>query len=223
MRQQQEWQSRMEQTQSEFLAQERLASMERERRREQRDLDARRQIQTFTDRLLVSENARLEAQRRADDLEERRSQTSDRKSRDLEPFSEIERLRNELQNSEKQRLESEFADRWQQREAEAEAERVRWAGEMKNDWISQMATLQQRVQEVEAEREREQESSQNMQRFQAGQLRYLRTTLSQVQGARVVAHPDSATGNPVSDIVTLDAATLHPISISEIEERRQWG
>ncbi|KAL3674052.1 hypothetical protein V7S43_000004 [Phytophthora oleae] len=123
----------MEQTQREFLAQERLAFMERQPRREQRDLDARRQIQTLTDRLLESENASLEAQRRADDLEEHRSQASDRKPRDLETFPDIERLRTELQNSEKQRLESEFADRWQQLEAEAVAERARWAEEMKND------------------------------------------------------------------------------------------
>ncbi|KAG1698269.1 hypothetical protein DVH05_015258 [Phytophthora capsici] len=94
MRQQQEWQARMEQAQMEFLAQERLASMERERHREQRHLEARRQIQTLTDRLLESEKARLDAQRRAEDLEERRSRVS-------EPSSDVERLRTALQTSEK--------------------------------------------------------------------------------------------------------------------------
>ncbi|POM79456.1 Hypothetical protein PHPALM_2872, partial [Phytophthora palmivora] len=167
MRQQQEWQSRMEQAQLEFLARERLESMERDRRREQRDLEARREFQTLTDRLLESENARLEAERRADDAEERRSLVSEK-----------------------------FADRWRQREAEAEAQHARATDEMKRDWISQMKTLQQRMKDLEAERDREKESSQNMQRFQAGQLRNLRATLSQVQEARGVGHPDLATATP---------------------------
>ncbi|KAL3668594.1 hypothetical protein V7S43_006676 [Phytophthora oleae] len=98
MRQQQEWQSWMEQAQMEFLARERLESMERERRREQRDLDARPEIQNLTDRLLESENARLEAQRRADDLEERRSQVSDRKLRDRDAISELEALKTNVWN-----------------------------------------------------------------------------------------------------------------------------
>ncbi|EGZ18863.1 hypothetical protein PHYSODRAFT_332592 [Phytophthora sojae] len=50
LRQQQEWQARMEHEQREFLARERLDALERERLREQRDLDARRQIQELTDR-----------------------------------------------------------------------------------------------------------------------------------------------------------------------------
>ncbi|KAK1943672.1 hypothetical protein P3T76_005068 [Phytophthora citrophthora] len=164
MRQQQEWQSRMEQAQMEFWARERLESMERDRRREQRDLEARREIQTLTDRLLKSENARLEAERRADDAEERRSLVSERKLRNRDAISELETLKSR-QNSEIQRLESEFADRWRQREAEAEAERARANDEMKRDWISQMEALQQRMKDMEAERDREKESSQNMQTF----------------------------------------------------------
>ncbi|POM61393.1 hypothetical protein PHPALM_29596 [Phytophthora palmivora] len=111
MRQQQEWQSRMEQAQMEFLARERLESMERDRRREQRDVEARREIQTLTDRLLESENTRLEAERRADDAEERRSLVSESKPRSRS-VAELETLKSDLWRSESQRLESEFADRW---------------------------------------------------------------------------------------------------------------
>ncbi|KAL3656158.1 hypothetical protein V7S43_015874 [Phytophthora oleae] len=167
--------------------------MEREHRREHRDLEARREILTLTDRLLEFENAKLEAHRRADDLEERRSL-----------------------NAKNQRLESEFADRWRQREAEAAAERARMADEMKHDWISQIESLQHRVQDVEAERDRERESFQNMQRFRAGNLRNLRATLSQDQEVRGVAYPDSATGNPVSNTVKPDVATMYPVSGSVI-------
>ncbi|KAK1932281.1 hypothetical protein P3T76_012275 [Phytophthora citrophthora] len=215
MRQQQEWQSRMEQAQMEFLARERLESMERDRRREQRDLEARREIQTLTDRLLKSENARLEAERRADDAEERRSLVSERKLRNRDAISELETLKSR-QNSEIQRLESEFADRWRQREAEAEAERARVTDEMKRDWISQMEALQQRMKDMEAERDREKESSQNMQRFQAGQLKNLRATLSQVQEARRVGHPDSATATPMFNTGNPEVATMYPVSESEI-------
>ncbi|POM70431.1 LOW QUALITY PROTEIN: Hypothetical protein PHPALM_13133 [Phytophthora palmivora] len=194
MRQQQEWQSLMEQAQMGFLARERLESMERDRRREQsgsktRDPDAHRPL---------SENARLEAERRADDAEERRSLVSESKPRSRS-VAELEELKSDLWRSESQRLESEFADRWRQREAKAEGQRARATDEMKRDWISQMKTLQQRMKDVEAERDREKEGSQNMQRFQAGQLRNLRATLSQVQEARRVGHPDLATPTPVLD------------------------
>ncbi|KAL3656210.1 hypothetical protein V7S43_004375 [Phytophthora oleae] len=97
------------------------------------------------------------------------------------------------------------------------------ADEERRDWISQMETLQQRVQDVEAERERERESSQNMQRFQAGQLRNLRATLSQVQEVRGDAHTDSATATPVSNTVDPDCATPHPVSGSEIRNVASGG
>ncbi|POM68696.1 Hypothetical protein PHPALM_15111 [Phytophthora palmivora] len=142
MRQQQERQSRMEQAQMEFLARERLESMERDRRRVQRDLEARREIQTLTDRLLESENARLEAERRADDAEQRRSLVSESRLRSRS-VAELETLKLDLWKSESQRLESEFADRWRHREAEAKAQRARGTDEMKRDWIFQMETLQQ--------------------------------------------------------------------------------
>ncbi|POM79742.1 Hypothetical protein PHPALM_2517 [Phytophthora palmivora] len=218
MRQQQEWQSRMEQAQMEFLARERLESMERDRRREQRDLEARREIQTLTDRLLESENARLEAERRADDAEERRSLVSESKprSRSVAELEELKSDKSDLWKAESQRLESEFADRWRQREAEAEAQRARATDEMKRDWISQMKTLQQQMKDMEAERDREKESSQNMQRFQAGQLRNLRATLSQVQEARRVGHPDLATPTPVLDTEDPEVAIKYPVFGSEI-------
>ncbi|KAL3658270.1 hypothetical protein V7S43_016659 [Phytophthora oleae] len=93
----------------------------------------------------------------------RRGLVSESKLRYRVVTSELETLKTKFQNSENQRLEPEFADRWQQREAEAE--RARMEDEMKRDWISQMEDLQQRVQDVEAEREREKESSQSVQRF----------------------------------------------------------
>ncbi|POM80356.1 Hypothetical protein PHPALM_1816 [Phytophthora palmivora] len=76
LRQQQEWQARMEQEQREFLARERLDALERERLREQRDLDARRQIQELTDRLVHAEIARREAERRAQDVEVHHKRTT---------------------------------------------------------------------------------------------------------------------------------------------------
>ncbi|KAL3656360.1 hypothetical protein V7S43_018804 [Phytophthora oleae] len=93
MKQQQEWLSRMEQAQLEFLARASLESMERERRRQQRDLEARREIPTLTDRLLEFENVWLEAQRRADDFEERTSLVSDSKRRYRDLTSELETLK----------------------------------------------------------------------------------------------------------------------------------
>ncbi|POM67887.1 Hypothetical protein PHPALM_16025 [Phytophthora palmivora] len=79
-----------------------------------------------------------------------------------------------------------------------------------------MKTLQQRMKDMEAERDREKESSQNMQRFQAGQLRNLRATLSQVQEARRVGHPDLATATPVLDTEDPEVATKYPVFGSEI-------
>jgi len=66
----------MEQAQQEFLARERLDAMERERRREQRDLESRRHVQELTDQLVRAETARLEAERRAQDLDRQRVQES---------------------------------------------------------------------------------------------------------------------------------------------------
>ncbi|POM80181.1 Hypothetical protein PHPALM_2015 [Phytophthora palmivora] len=209
MRQQQEWQSRMEQAQMGFLARERLESMERDRRREQRDLEARREIQTLTDRLLKSENARLEAERRTDDAEERRSLVSESKPR-TRSVAELETLKSDLWKAESQRLESEFADRWRQREAEAEAQRARATDEMKREWISLMETLQQRMKDMEA--------GQNPTRklFQADQLKNLRATLSQVQETRRVGHPDLATATSVLGTEDPEVATKYPVFGSEI-------
>ncbi|POM59422.1 LOW QUALITY PROTEIN: hypothetical protein PHPALM_31853 [Phytophthora palmivora] len=148
MRQQREWQSRMEQAQMEFLARERLDSMERDRRREQRE------IQMLTDRLVESENARLEAERRADDAEERRSLVSESKLRSRS-VAELETLKSDLWKAESQRLESEFADRWRQREAEAEVQH-----EARLDFPNEDLTAAN--EDMEAERDKEKESSQNM-------------------------------------------------------------
>ncbi|EGZ18082.1 hypothetical protein PHYSODRAFT_499146, partial [Phytophthora sojae] len=57
----------------------------------------------------------------------------------------------------------------------------------------QMSTMEQKVQELEAEKERERESSKNIQRFHAGQVRDLRATLAQVQARRATVAPDLAT------------------------------
>ncbi|POM61394.1 LOW QUALITY PROTEIN: hypothetical protein PHPALM_29597 [Phytophthora palmivora] len=79
-----------------------------------------------------------------------------------------------------------------------------------------MKTLQQRMKDTEAERDREKGSSQNMQRVQAGQLRILRATLSQVQEARRVGHPDLATATPVLDTEDPEVAIKYPVFGSEI-------
>ncbi|EGZ15983.1 hypothetical protein PHYSODRAFT_334177 [Phytophthora sojae] len=53
--------------------------------------------------------------------------------------------------------------------------------------------MEQKVQELDAEKERERESSENIQRFHAGQVRDLRATLAQVQARRATVTPDLAT------------------------------
>ncbi|POM68697.1 LOW QUALITY PROTEIN: Hypothetical protein PHPALM_15112 [Phytophthora palmivora] len=69
---------------------------------------------------------------------------------------------------------------------------------------------------MEAERNREKESSQNMQHFQDGQLKNLQATLSQVQEARWVGHPDLATATLVFNTEDSEVATMYPVSGSEI-------
>ncbi|POM73205.1 Hypothetical protein PHPALM_9968 [Phytophthora palmivora] len=184
LRRQQEWQARMEQEQREFLARERLDALELERLREQRDLDARRQIQELTDRLVHAEIARREAERRAQDVEVHQAQRPTETQGPTQNVMEAVRL-------EREHLDATYVERWQKREAEADAERARWASEVHAGWKDQMSTMEQKVQELEAERERE--SSQNIQRFHAGQVRDLRATLAQVQGRRATATPDLAT------------------------------
>ncbi|POM75228.1 Hypothetical protein PHPALM_7696 [Phytophthora palmivora] len=162
LRQQQEWQARMEQEQREFLARERLDALERERLREQRDLDARRQIQELTDRLVHAEVARRDAERRMKDAEACKIHGPTEAQGVTQSVMEAVRL-------ERERLNADYTERWQQREVEADAERARWASEVHTSWKEQMSTMEQKVQELEAERERERESSQNIQRFHAGQ------------------------------------------------------
>ncbi|POM79359.1 LOW QUALITY PROTEIN: Hypothetical protein PHPALM_2995, partial [Phytophthora palmivora] len=122
LRQQQEWQARMEQEQREFLARERLDAMERERLREQRDLDARRQIQELTDRLVHAEVARRDAERRMKVAEAHKTHGPTETQGSTQSVMEAVRL-------ERERLDARYAERWQQREAEADAERARWASE----------------------------------------------------------------------------------------------
>ncbi|EGZ18814.1 hypothetical protein PHYSODRAFT_332551 [Phytophthora sojae] len=185
LRQQQEWQARMEQEQREFLARERLDALERERLREQRDLDARRQIQELTDRLVHAEIARGEAERRAQDVEARQTQCSTETQGMTQSITEAVRL-------ERERLDAAYAERWQQHEAEADSERARSVSETYAGWKEQLSTMEQ-VQELEAEKERERESSENIQRFHAGQVRDLRATLAQIQARRATGAPDLAT------------------------------
>ncbi|POM71980.1 Hypothetical protein PHPALM_11382 [Phytophthora palmivora] len=184
LRQQQEWQARMEQEQREFLARERLDALERERFREQRDLDARRHIQELTDRLVHAEVVRRDAGRRMQDVEARQTQGPTETQGVTQSVTEAVRL-------ERERLDA--TERWQQREAEADAERARWASEVHASWKEQMSTMEQKIQELEAEKERERETSLNIQRFHAGQVRDLRTTLAQVQGRRATVTPNLAT------------------------------
>ncbi|EGZ27927.1 hypothetical protein PHYSODRAFT_321638 [Phytophthora sojae] len=176
----------MEQEQREFLARERLDALERERLREQRDLDARRQIQELTDRLVHAEVARGEAERRAQDVEACETQSSNETQGMTQSITEAVRL-------ERERLDAAYAERWQQREVEADSERARWVSETYAGWKEQMSTMEQKIQELEAEKERERESSENIQRFHAGQVRDLRATLAQVQARRATVAPDLAT------------------------------
>ncbi|POM78403.1 Hypothetical protein PHPALM_4066 [Phytophthora palmivora] len=88
---------------------------------------------------------------------------------------------------ERERLDARYAERWQQRETEADAERARWASEVHAGWKEQVSTMEQKVQELEAEREREQESSQNIQRFHAGQVHWLKFKGGTRPGNAIVA------------------------------------
>ncbi|EGZ10492.1 hypothetical protein PHYSODRAFT_337304 [Phytophthora sojae] len=172
----QEWQVRMEQEQREFLAGERLDALERERLREQRDLDARRQIQELTDRLIHAEIARGEAERHAQDVEARQTQSSTETQGMTQSITEAVRL-------EREHLDAAYTERWQQREAEADSERARWVSETYAGCKEQMSTMEQKVQELEAERERERESSENIQRFHAGQNPEVATRPQESSGA----------------------------------------
>ncbi|EGZ05801.1 hypothetical protein PHYSODRAFT_253056 [Phytophthora sojae] len=153
----------MEQEQREFPARERLDALEGELLWEQRDLDARRQIQELTDRLVHAEIAWGEAKRRAQDVEARQTQSSNETQGMTQSITEAVRL-------ERERLDAAYAERWQQREVEADSERARWVSETYAGWKEQMSTMEQKIQELEAEKEREREASENIQRFHAGQV-----------------------------------------------------
>ncbi|KAG6619906.1 uncharacterized protein IUM83_05753 [Phytophthora cinnamomi] len=152
----QEWQARMEQEQREFLARERLDALERERLREQRDLEARHQIQELTDRLVQAEIARGEAERRAQGLEVRQAQDATRTQGSA------------WNSAEAARLDDTYAERLQKREAEADAERARRASEIHATWKEQVSALEKKVQDVEAERD---PGLKNTSAFAAAQLR----------------------------------------------------
>ncbi|POM68627.1 Hypothetical protein PHPALM_15194 [Phytophthora palmivora] len=165
----QAWLARMEQEQREFLARERLEALERERLREQRDLDARRQIQELTNRLVHAEIARRDAERRAQDVEAHQAQSL-----------------TETQGATQNVMEA-------------------VPSEDHTGWKDQMSTMELKVQELEAERERE--SFQTIQRFQAGQVRDLRATLAQIQGRRATVTPDLATNVGSSVVQNPEIAT----------------
>ncbi|EGZ07945.1 hypothetical protein PHYSODRAFT_250253 [Phytophthora sojae] len=200
LRQQQEWQARMEQEQREFLAIECLDALERECLREQRNLDARRQIQELTDHLVHAEIARGEAERRAQDVEARQTQSSTETQGMTQSITEAVRL-------ERERLDAAYAERWRRHEAKADSERARWVSETYAGWKEQMSTMEQKVQELEAEKERERESSENIQRFHAGQVRDFRATLAQVQARRATVAPDLATNVRLSVAQNPEVAT----------------
>uniref|UniRef100_H3HAJ9 Retrotransposon gag domain-containing protein n=1 Tax=Phytophthora ramorum TaxID=164328 RepID=H3HAJ9_PHYRM len=130
----------MENEQKEFLARERLEAMERERRRDQRDLDARRHVQELTDRLVRAETARLEAERRAQDLEARQTQDERRAQESAQDAARADVL-------EQERLGAAYAERMQ---AEIDAERARWDEGAQREQMSEMESLRQKVQDAEA-------------------------------------------------------------------------
>ncbi|EGZ22997.1 hypothetical protein PHYSODRAFT_253703 [Phytophthora sojae] len=200
----QEWQARMEQEQREFLARERLDALERERLKEQRDLDARRQIQELTDHLVHAEIARGEAERRAKDVESRQTQSSTETQGMTQSITEAVRL-------ERERLDAAYAERWQQHEAEADSERARWVSETYAGWKEQMSTMEQKVQELEAERERERVSSENIQRFHAGQ------TSADTSGriARVKR------GHGTTETKVTQDVKLEPVSLGKMSDPRR--
>ncbi|KAG3123886.1 hypothetical protein PI126_g23498 [Phytophthora idaei] len=91
------------------------------------------------------------------------------------------------------RLESLFTEKRQSREAEADAMRAQWPQDMMESWRHEKLALELRIIDAEAEQDRNSEASKIMQKFQAGQLRGLRATLSQVQAVHPTLAPQSAT------------------------------
>jgi phosphoglycerate-specific signal transduction histidine kinase len=144
----------MEQAQQEFLARKRLDAMECESRRKQRDLEAQRHVQELTDQLVRAETTRLDAERRAQDLEHERvqeSRSAESRSLESENVLRLERQRIERLDSkpvERERLEAEYATRWQQRMAEASAELVRHAADVQQVLNAEMMALQKRSEPI---------------------------------------------------------------------------
>ncbi|KAG3055602.1 hypothetical protein PI125_g25692 [Phytophthora idaei] len=71
--------------------------------------------------------------------------------------------------------------------------RAQWPQDMMESWRHEKLALELRIIDAEAEQDRNSEASKIMQKFQAGQLRGLRATLSQVQAVHPTLAPQSAT------------------------------
>ncbi|EGZ20592.1 hypothetical protein PHYSODRAFT_259420 [Phytophthora sojae] len=125
----------------------------------------------------------------------------------------IESARAEAARLEHERAAAEFAERWRQQEAQAEAERTRWVEDVQRGLNAQLDLFQEKVHQIEAERERERESSRNIQRFQAHQLHNLRPTRQENLAAQATSGSDS-----VSHVKTeTGRETLHPVSSAPIQ------
>ncbi|EGZ18130.1 hypothetical protein PHYSODRAFT_261346 [Phytophthora sojae] len=109
--------------------------------------------------------------------------------------------------------------------ASAEAERARRAEEADGEMKKRLDTVQQTIQNVlferereRAERELERDTALNRQKFLADQNRELRATLSQVQAVRAATAPHPATGIKAEMSAVPQSTTLNQVSSGAIND-----
>ncbi|POM60324.1 hypothetical protein PHPALM_30827, partial [Phytophthora palmivora] len=87
----------------------------------------------------------------------------------------------------------EFEERWQQREAKAEAEKVAWVADVQKTLSVQLEAFQQKLHSLEEARNRDQETIRDLQNVQGMHLRNTPATHPQAQDTRATYGSDSAT------------------------------
>ncbi|KAF1787433.1 hypothetical protein GQ600_22783 [Phytophthora cactorum] len=141
-----------------------VATSGRERLRDQRDEEARRQIQDWK---AGSRAQEMEKASKPQDSVKLEGVHQDAPAPDAAETVSVEHAR----------LESLFTEKRQSREAESDAMRAQWPQDMMESWRHEKLALELRIIDAEAEQDRNSEASKIMQKFQAGQLRGLRATL----------------------------------------------
>ncbi|POM59753.1 hypothetical protein PHPALM_31471 [Phytophthora palmivora] len=87
----------------------------------------------------------------------------------------------------------EFEERWQQREAKVEAEKVAWVADVQKTLNAQLESFQQKIHSLEEARNRDQETIRDLQNVQGMRSRNTPATHHQVQDTRATYGSDPAT------------------------------